>query len=73
MQKGEAMKKGEAGDIARAIRAAIREHDSVDVFHFDGGYFVAPVGAEFVARYNRKAKASHIAQDVYFLSKELNQ
>ena len=67
------MKKGEAGDIARAIRAAIKEHDQVDIYHLDGGYFVVPVGGEFVARYNRKAKASHIAQDVLHIAKELNQ
>jgi len=67
------MKKGEAADVARALRAAIKEHDQVDIYHLDGGYFVVPVGGEFVARYNRKAKASHIAQDVYFISKELNQ
>jgi len=73
VQKGEAMKKGEAGDIARALRVAIKEHDQVDIYHLDGGYFVVPVGGEFVARYNRKAKASHIAQDVYFISKEEKQ
>ena len=62
------MTKREAGDIARAIRAAIKEHEVIDVFSDSAGnFFIVPTGAEFAGRYDAGAKAKDIAADVIFI------
>lgn len=59
------MTKTEAGDIARAIRQAIKDHQVIDVFmDREGNCYCQPPDAEMIGRYDRKAKAAHIAQDV---------
>ena len=62
------MNKREAGDIARAIRAAAKEHHQIDVFNDSAGnFYIVPTGAEYAGRYDAGAKAKDIAADVLFI------
>ena len=62
------MNKREAGDIARAIRAAIKEHQQIDVFtDSSGNFYCQPPDCEHVGRYDADAKAKDIAADVLFI------
>ena len=67
------MTKTEAAEIARAIRAAAKEHDIIDVFTDQAGnFFIVPTGAEFAGRYNTGARAKDIAADVIFIGSYSN-
>ena len=62
------MTKREAGDIARAIRAAIKEHEVIDVFMDQAGnFYCQPPDCEHVGRYDTGARAKDIAADVIFI------
>lgn len=64
------MNKREAGDIARAIRAAIKDHAEVDLYHAEGNFFIVPAAAHYAGRYNTDATAKQLATDILFIGGE---
>ena len=62
------MNKTEASEIVRALRAAARDHECIDVYTDQAGnFFAMTAGAEFIGRYTTDATAKQLASDILFI------